>query len=488
MAKKLKVLFATSETHPLIKTGGLADVSGALPAALNGLDLDVRILIPGYTRVLEQMELENALKVDLLYTPGGAVRLLEGKMPGQGFPVYVVDHAGLYHRDGGPYQGAAGHEWADNALRFGTLSYVANLLSEQASPLDWQPDILHCNDWQTGLAPAYLHYSATPRARTVITIHNLAYQGVFDIKLVDSLWLPPEAVREIEGVEFHDQLSFLKAGLRFADSITTVSPTYAREIQDPFFGCGLEGLLQHRFDRLEGILNGIDTADWDPRADAHLVKNYTARTLSNGVENKRALQQELGLAQHPDVMLLGVISRLADQKGLDLFADIVPELLNDGVQICLLGSGDPVLEGRFSEFAHKHLGQFATYIGYNERLAHRMEAGIDAFIMPSRYEPCGLNQMYSMAYGTPPIVRHTGGLADSVVDAGSLENMQSDATGFVFEHADAGALLHAIRRAQAFYADLDKWHKIQRNGMACDFSWNASAAHYVELYEELLRS
>ena len=486
MSDKINILFVTSEAYPLIKTGGLADVSGSLPAALNEQGHDVRLLIPGYPQVLAQLELKNALKAELLYTPGGAVQLLQGQMPDDGPIVYVIASEQLYQRDGGPYQDPLGHEWKDNALRFATLSFIAAKLAKQASPLDWLPDILHCNDWQSGLAPAYLNYTSIAHAKTLMTVHNLAYQGVFDLDLVSQLWLPPEA-KNMHGVEFHDQLCFLKAGLQFADLISTVSPTYALEIQTRAFGCGLEGLLQFRSEELFGVLNGIDSGDWNPATDPHLGQNYTADTLALKQQNKRILQQELGLEEAEDTLLLGVISRLAGQKGLDLFADAVPQLMEDGVQVCLLGSGDPELERRFLEYAAVYPRHFAVHIGYNERLAHRVEAGIDAFVMPSRYEPCGLNQMYSMAYGTPPVVRRTGGLADSVVDAGTESHLATGATGFIFDRSDAGSLLHAIRRAKRAYENGPRWRQIQVNGMARDSSWDASAGHYVELYRQMLQ-
>ncbi|MEJ1383191.1 MAG: glycogen synthase GlgA [Candidatus Sedimenticola sp. (ex Thyasira tokunagai)] len=486
MSDKIDILFVTSEAHPLIKTGGLADVSGALPAALNEQGHDVRLLIPGYPQVLAELELDDALKGGLLYTPGGAVRLLQGRMPGSGGLVYVIDSERLYQRDGGPYLDNEGREWRDNALRFATLSFVAAKLAKRVTPLGWRPDILHCNDWQSGLAPAYLNYSSIAHARTLMTVHNLAYQGVFDLDLVDQLWLPPEA-KSMHDVEFHDQLCFLKAGLQFADQVNTVSPTYALEIQTRAFGCGLEGLLQHRSEDLHGVLNGIDNVDWDPAIDPHLKHNYSIDSMSGKGKNKRALQRELGLTEAPKSMLLGVISRLAEQKGLDLFADTVPQLMEEGFQVCLLGSGDAALESRFLEYAAVYPGRLAVHIGYNEGLAHRIEAGADAFVMPSRYEPCGLNQMYSMAYGTPPIVRRTGGLADSVIDTGAKGESVQEATGFIFDRADAGSLLHAIRRAGQFYGSPDKWSQIQHNGMARDCSWGASAGHYVELYQQLLR-
>ncbi|MES9902951.1 MAG: glycogen synthase GlgA [Sedimenticola sp.] len=485
MSDKINILFVTSEAHPLIKTGGLADVSGALPAALHAQGQDVRLLIPGYPQILEQLVLKPALQSGPLYTPGGAVDLLIGEMPGSGLPVYVIDSQRLYQRDGGPYLDSQGKEWKDNALRFATLSFVAAKLAKQVSPLGWRPDILHCNDWQSGLAPAYLNYTSIAHARTLMTVHNLAYQGLFDLDLVDQLWLPPEA-KSMHSVEFHDQLCFLKAGLQFADQISTVSPTYALEIQTRAFGCGLDGLLQYRSEVLHGVLNGIDTDDWNPASDPHLHHHYSIASLEKKRLGKSALQHELGLEVSADKMLLGVISRLAGQKGLDILADILPQLMEEGFQLCLLGSGDTDLEQRFLEYVDIYPRRFVAHIGYNEGLAHRIEAGADAFVMPSRYEPCGLNQMYSMAYGTPPIVRRTGGLADSVTDTGGSGGITAGATGFIFDAADTASLLQAIHRAQEVYSKPAEWLQVQRNGMASDFSWEASADHYLELYQQLL--
>ena len=486
MSKKLKILYVTSEAHPLVKTGGLADVSGSLPAALNKLGHDIRILIPGYREVFNQLSLEDVLKGASLYTPGGAVRLLQGAMPHCETPIYVVDHAGLYQRDGGPYLDTSGDEWTDNAIRFATLSRVASILGEETSPLEWQPDIIHCNDWQTGPAMAYLKYSSCPRAKTLITIHNIAYQGIYDMDLASEIWLPPESL-DLDGAEFHGHISFLKAGLAFANYVTTVSTTYAREIQGVEHGCGMEGILRQRSDRLQGILNGINTGVWNPETDPYLAKNYNVDSVAGKAVNKKALQKEMGLDVDSDAMLFGVVSRLAYQKGLDLLAGIIPQMIKDGMQICLLGTGDHELEAKFSTLStHQYKGRFASHIGYHEDLAHRIEAGSDAFIMPSRYEPCGLNQMYSLAYGTPPIVRRTGGLADSVIDAGVIGRCKARATGFIFDDATQEEMLQCIQRAATFFEDKEVWSKIIHNGMSRDFSWAASAKKYVKLYRRIL--
>lgn len=482
----LKVLFATSECAPLVKTGGLADVSAALPCALRRVGIDVRVLLPGYPAVQKTAGAAGRSVPAIDALPGlGVTRLIETTLP-NGVPLIVVDQPNLYDRPGGPYQDDAGEDWPDNPMRFGLLSKVAAILAGPASPLAWRPRVIHCNDWQTALAPAFLHFSPSPTARcgTVQTIHNLAYQGLFGPEWVSRLGLPPEAY-SIDGVEFHGKLSFLKAGLYYADAITTVSPTYAREIQTEALGFGLNGLLRARQDALTGILNGIDTVEWNPATDALLPRRYDARTLAAKAANKQALQHATGLVADPGVPLLGVISRLVEQKGLDLLLSVAPAVLALPAQLVLLGQGDPVLEGAWSRFASEHPGRVTTRIGFDNELAHLIEAGADVFVMPSRFEPCGINQMYSQRYGTPPIVRATGGLVDSVVDCTPTTLAAATATGFVFTDLGADALLTAIKRASVVYSDPQAWRKVQRNGMAKDFGWHAAAGRYTDIYRSV---
>jgi starch synthase len=412
--ERLKVLFATSEVAPLIKTGGLADVSAALPVALAALGTDVRVLVPGYPQVIDALKTRSRVAT-LPGLPGiPPASLLASKLP-SGLPLFVIE-CPIYDRGSGPYQDAAATDWQDNDLRFGLLSYVGALLSTPGSPFAaWKPDIVHCNDWQTGLTPVYLNYVHGPRARTVMTIHNLAYQGIFPPQSANRLGLPPQAF-SIDGVEYYGNLSFLKGGLQFCDRITTVSPSYAREIQGEPLGMGLQGLLAHRKDALVGILNGIDTDSWDPESDPYIERYYNASRLVAKQDNKRALQIRMGLQDAPQLPLFGVVSRLTDQKGLDVLADIVDELVGLPAQLAILGSGDPALQRRFQALAQRHAGKVAVQIGFDESLSHQIEAGADLFAMPSRFEPCGLNQMYSQRYGTPPLVHGTGGLLDSVVD------------------------------------------------------------------------
>lgn len=482
----MRILYVTSEAYPLIKTGGLADVSGSLPAALRHLGEDVRLLIPGYRQVLSKLRNTRAL-LELKWLPMvGTVTILTGEMPDTGVPVMVIDHPQLYDRDGGPYLDSTGHEWVDNPLRFGILSRIAAILGSKASPLvDWIPDIVHCNDWQGGLTPAYMHYSGSPCAKSVLGIHNLAFQGNFPAEWVERLGLPREGF-SINGFEYYGQLSFLKAGVFYADSIATVSPTYAQEIQTAEYGFGLQGLLATRSKDIHGILNGIDTTEWNPAEDQYLPHTYDSDNLSEKDTVKLALQQRLGLTQGVTIPLLGVVSRLTSQKGLDLFLKCAAPLLKQGCQIAVLGGGDPALEQGFLQLALEHPQQVSVTIGYNEPLSHMIMAGVDIFIMPSRFEPCGLNQMYGLRYGTPPVVRRTGGLADSVQDTTAFSLANGSANGFVFDLASTNDLLTTIQRALTCYGNKEEWHQVQRNGMSVDLSWDHSALDYLKIYRSLM--
>jgi starch synthase len=482
----LRILYVTSEAFPLVKTGGLADVSGSLPAALRHLGEDVRVLIPGYPQVLAKLRNSRAL-IELKWLPMvGNVRLIIGEMPDTGVPVIAIDHQELYDRAGGPYVDAHGHEWSDNAIRFGILSRIAAILSSKASPLtEWIPDIVHFNDWQGGLTPAYMHYSGTPCAKSVLGIHNLAFQGNFPPEWVERLGLPREGFT-LNGFEYYGQLSFLKAGIYYADMITTVSPTYAQEIQTAEYGFGLQGLLSQRSRSIHGILNGIDTQEWNPAIDPHLPQNYDSDSLGKKTGVKQGLQQKLGLQQDPSIPLLGVVSRLTHQKGLDLLLHCAQPLLEQGCQLAVLGGGEPALERGFLQLAQQYPQQVSVTIGYNEPLSHHIMAGVDMFIMPSRFEPCGLNQMYGLRYGTPPVVRRTGGLADSVHDTTEFSLNNGTANGFVFDFATPEDLLATIRRALASFSDSEQWRRIQTNGMAVDLGWDRSAQDYLDIYRSIL--
>ncbi len=480
---ELKVLFATSEVAPLIKTGGLADVSGALPAALRAIGVDVRVLVPGYNQVMSQLAQHKVAATfdGLLGIP--SARLLSGKMAND-VPVFVLDCPSMYQRGGGPYQDTSGHDWADNAQRFGLLSKVAAVLGSSASPLGWHPDLVHCNDWQTGLTPAYLHFTkgAVP---SVMTIHNLAFQGIFPSATLEKLHLPPSCF-SINGVEFFGSLSFLKAGLFYADHITTVSPNYAKEIQQEALGSGMQGLLTTRRDDLTGILNGIDTDEWDPASDKYLAKTYSSAHMTGKAANKEALQSKLGLNLEPDVPLLGVVSRFTQQKGLDLLLKIAPLLTELPVQLAMLGSGDAQMQKTARDLSHRYPGKIGAVIGFDEGLSHQIEAGADMFVMPSRFEPCGLNQLYSQRYGTPPIVHATGGLADSVVDCIAATLKDGTASGFMFDGMTAENLYATIRRAVGFYHNTSKWEVLRKNCMAKDLSWQSSAEAYRAVYLKVM--
>jgi len=479
----MRVLFVTSEAYPLVKTGGLGDVSFALPNALRVLGVDVRLLLPGYPAVLRQLSLVEVHEDIRLYPLQEPVRLLAGTMPGGITPVYVIDCPDLYGREGGPYQDTEGNDWYDNELRFGLLSKVAALFGNHS--LLFKPDIIHCNDWQTGLVPAFLKFIPQPRARCVMSIHNMAYQGIFGPDVVELFGLPPESF-SMFGLEYHGQVSFLKAGLFYADWITTVSPTYAKEIQTLSYGCGLEGLLSERRENLSGILNGIDMLAWNPESDPFLSRHYGVKNLPVKVRNTQALRVRLKLPPSKKVPLLGLISRLTEQKGLDLLLPIIPEIVKTGTQLAILGSGDKALEKELLQLAKLYPKLISVNIGYNEELSHQIEAGADIFLMPSRFEPCGLNQMYSMRYGTIPIVRGTGGLADTVVDASPVNLKNKTATGFVFEGESSGELLSCVQRALGLFRQKSVWRSLQLSAMRRDFSWEKSAREYVELYQKLL--
>ena len=483
----MRVLFATSEAYPLIKTGGLADVSGALPKAIQQLptfDGDIKLLIPGYSAVLAK--LKNIKAVADIQVLNQACSIMTGTMPDSNLEVIVIKNAQLYERVGGPYSDENGKDWLDNPLRFGVLSRVASLLCSAQSPLpDWIPDLIQCNDWQTGLAPAYMKLIDNSQTKSIFSIHNLAFQGTFNASWIKALELPI-ADFNINGYEYFNQISFLKAGLFYADQLNTVSPTYAQEIQTEAFGFGLQGLLATRSDDLTGILNGIDTQEWNPATDVHLPKNYSNKRIAGKQAVKLALQQQLGLQIDANAPLLGVVSRLTHQKGLDLLPSIMSQLIQQGCQFAILGSGDKILEASFIDLAERFPDQVSMSTGYHEPLSHNIMAGADLFIMPSRFEPCGLNQLYGLTCGTPPIVTATGGLADSVTDTNLATIKDKTATGFVIQSATSASLLATIQRAVEVWKNRDTWRKVQKNGMNREVSWAFSAQLYLNLYEKTL--
>lgn len=484
----MRVLFVSSEVFPLIKTGGLADVSGALPAALFGAGIDVKVLLPGYPDALAKVE--GKRQVGSLGDPlgvGGEARLVSGKLPGSGVPVWLIDCPALYARDGGPYQDASGRDWPDNALRFGMLSWTAAHLCTEGSPSKWRPQVLHANDWQAGLAPAYLHaWKLATRPVTVFTIHNIAYQGQFPASTVAELGLPAEMF-QMEGLEFYDRLSFLKAGLFYSDRLTTVSPRYAKEIQHAPHGCGMEGLLALRNLDLTGILNGADYGIWNPSEDSYLAQPYQPADFAKGkAANKAALQRELGLAEDPKAPLLVAVTRLAEQKGMDLVLSVLPSILQQGAQLAVVGTGERSLEEGFRAASDNHPSQVSVTIGYSEELAHKLMAAGDMLLMPSRFEPCGLTQFYAFRYGTVPVAHATGGLADTVSDTTYDSLMTDTASGFTFEHANSGAFQWCIERAIAMFRQGDQWRRIQQAIVLQDFSWDRSASRYIDLYRSMV--
>jgi starch synthase len=542
--KPLRVLSVASEVFPLVKTGGLADVTGALPGALEPEGVAVRTLIPGYPAVTGAIAGARAVHhiPDLF---DGPARVLETRAAG--LDLLVLDAPHLYARPGNPYLEPEGSDWPYNASRFAALAMVAAEIGGGAIA-GYVPDVVHAHDWQAGLAPAYLHYRNEARAGqnrsearadqsrsearadqsrsearadqsrsearagqdrneahagrrhrgtrsgqkqdsarpgTVMTVHNLAFPGKLPAGLLARLGLPPAAYA-VDGVEFYGTISMLKAGLQFADRITTVSPTYAAEIRTAEAGMGFDGLLRARSDVLSGILNGIDTTIWDPASDKHLAARFDRATLGKRARNKVALQARMGLAADPAAPLFAVVSRLTWQKGMDLLLACLPSLLALGGQLALVGSGEPALEAAFQAQAAAAPTRIGCVIGYDEALAHAIQAGADALLVPSRFEPCGLTQMCALRYGAVPVVARVGGLADTVIDANPAAVAAGVATGVQFAPATAEMLQVALRRTVALYRQPAAWRTMQENGMAADVSWHGPARSYAALYRELV--
>ncbi|MDP3584659.1 MAG: glycogen synthase GlgA [Thiobacillus sp.] len=484
-----KILFVASEAYPLVKTGGLGDVAYSLPHALHDRGADIRLVLPGYRALLRQLEQVRIIGwLDVRGAEGiVSARILETRHPDFAFPLWIVDCPPLFDRAGNPYVNASGLDWPDNAERFTVFARVAALLAQDALDIGWQPHVVHTHDWQTGLVAAFLADQPL-RPKTVFTIHNLAYGGHFShtdfvrLQLPGPWWTP-------EGVEFHGGFSMLKAGIVYADAVTTVSPTYAAEICTPEFGYGLDGLLLSLQHKLHGILNGIDTRLWNPSTDPHLPAHYSmSRILPGKRRNKQALLERF-LPQVDDASmqapLLGLIGRLVEQKGIDWVLAAIPTLLAEtDARFVLLGSGQTLYEQKLMRLARQYPNRVFVEIGYDEPLAHLIEAGADMFMMPSRFEPCGLNQMYSLRYGTPPIVYKTGGLADTVIDANTDTLEDSSANGFVFDRPDVADFVGAIRRAIDLYHQPTQWRRLQQTGMRQSFEWSDSADHYLALYTQ----
>lgn len=476
----MKLLFVASECAPFVKTGGLADVIGAVPKALAPLGIEARVLMPAYPALadLAASGQEVWAARDL---HGGPVSVKAVRA--EGLSLLLLEAPHLYHRGGSIYLGPDGTDWPDNDLRFGALSRVGADLALGAAG-DWRPDVVHAHDWQAGLVPAYLRQSGQAAPPVVFTIHNIAFQGLFDAARLGPLGLDP-ALFHAGGIEYYGKLSFMKAGLALSDRITTVSPTYARELKEPAFGMGFEGLLQARRDDLTGILNGIDTEVWDPANDPALAAGYSAQRPGGKARNRPVLLKRFALSPTSEAPLFCVISRLTRQKGLDLLLEALPVLIGRGARLAVLGSGDRDLEAGFLQAARQHAGQVGVVIGYNEELSHLMQAGSDAILIPSRFEPCGLTQLYGLRYGTLPVVARTGGLADTVIDANEAALAAGCATGVQFAPVTASALIEAIHRTCDLYLQPKVWAGIQRRAMRHPVGWETSAAAYSSLYAAL---
>lgn len=481
----IKILFASSEVYPLIKTGGLADVSAALPTAIKKKRHDIRIVMPAYQDALENAK--NTKIVAQLTLPGtiGSINILEAQLAETNIPVYFIDYSVAFNRPGNPYVDEKGEPWTDNAERFSLFCKIITEIALDRAKLDWQPDLLHCNDWQTALVPALLA-SETTKPATIFTIHNLAYQGTFPHSTFTALGLPAE-LWSPESLEFHGQMSFIKGGIVFADRINTVSPAYAREIQTPEFGFGLDGLLEHEKQKLSGILNGVDTSTWNPATDEYLQQTYDISTIDQKKLNKTSLQQIFQLKTDTSMLLLGFVGRLVEQKGIDYITKLIPQLTNLPVQLIILGTGNGKFEREIQALADKYPDQVACKIGYSESLSHQIEAGSDVFLMPSRFEPCGLNQMYSLRYGTVPIVNNVGGLADTVTNLNKKNSNLKKACGFVMQKTSGDALYEEIIRAINCFQNPQTWNSLITNGMKKDFSWKRSAEEYLHLYKEAIK-
>jgi starch synthase len=475
-----RVLSVASECVPLVKTGGLADVVGALPGALAAEGVTMRTLLPGYPAVMAALPDSAEVLLSEADLFGGDGRVLQARI--DGLDLLVLDAPHLYARGGNIYLGPDGRDWPDNPARFAALSWMAARLAAEGAG-GWHPDILHLHDWQAGLAAAYLRgFGAAHRVGVVTTIHNIAFQGLVPGWFRAALRLPPEGFTP-DGYEYYGNISALKAGLVYADRITTVSPTYARELTTPDFGMGFDGLLRARAGVLTGILNGIDTEVWNPATDTHLAARYDSPKGKPAA--KAALRAEMGLPEAAGPLCV-VVTRLTEQKGVDLMIRALPRLLERDGQLALLGSGAPGFETALRDAAARHPG-IAVRIGYDEALSHRMIAGGDAILVPSRFEPCGLTQLYGLRYGTIPLVALTGGLADTIVDANPAALRAGVANGVQFWPATVDALADAFTRLCDLYADPKKWQKMQRNAMALPVGWSASAAEYAALYKEILR-
>lgn len=479
----MQVLSVASEMFPFIKTGGLADVTGALPHALASHGIFVRSMLPCYPALKSRLSAKSSivhLYNDLF---GGPASIIEAQM--EGHHLLLLDAPHLFERAGGAYGDDGGGDWADNWARFAAFARAAADVAAGVIQ-GWKPDVVHAHDWQAAMTLAYMRYDERPAAPSVMTVHNLAFQGRFPAGTFPQLKLPPEAMA-IDGVEYFGGVGYLKAGLQAASVITSVSPTYVQEIRTPEFGMGLDGLLNGRENDLFGILNGIDTSDWDPETDRHLAATFSARTLQRRAANRRVLLDRFQLDDDGSPLLC-VISRLTWQKGMDILAAEIARIVGLGAQLAVLGSGDSALEGAFIAAASRHHGRVGVVTGYDEALAHLLQGGADAILIPSRFEPCGLTQLYGLRYGCIPMVSRTGGLADTIIDANHAALSAGVATGFQFNPGSGDAIVEAVHRLIAVHRNRSAWTSLQRQAMKTDVSWNASASEYAQLFRSLVSS
>ena len=481
-AEELKILYASSEVYPFMKTGGLADVAQSLPSAIQSMGANIRIILPNYGSLKCTDDAEVVAQFEVNHDQ---VKLLATKLPNTSIPVILVDCPTWFAREGNPYLNSVGEPWHDNVQRFALFSRVISLVALNQAYLNWSPNIVHCNDWQTGLALALLRHQGI-NTGLIFTIHNIAYQGVFPYADFQSLHLPDE-LWSIDTLEYYDQMCFLKAGIACCNQLNTVSPTFAKEIQTAEFGFGMDGLLRRLSEKLSGIINGIDINEWSPSEDKYISHRYDIDNLDNKVENKLEIQRDYNFQVNKNIPMLTSITRLVEQKGIDLIIAVIEKLLARDIQIIMLGSGDEKIETALLEISRKYESKFRVIVGYDEALAHKLTAAADIYLMPSRFEPCGLNQMYSQRYGTVPIVRSTGGLADTVINYIDNSKIDNNATGFVFENNHPDELLDAILKALDCYSIKQLWKEIQLNGMKQDYSWRSSAQQYLSLYEKSLQ-
>ena len=476
----MNILAVTSEFFPLMKTGGLGDVAGALPSALRSHEMNVTTLLPGYPIVMENLKSAQTVHHYSKFF-GHEARLLFAN--NNLAPLIILDAPHLYKRPGNPYMSSQGKDWADNAVRFAALARSAADIGRGIIP-NYLPEVLHLHDWQAALASVYL--SVEPGPKTLLTIHNIAFQGQFPKESFSALELP-EHKFATDCLEYYGGLCFMKGGLTCADAITTVSPTYAEEICTSDFGMGLEGVLRMRRNSLHGIVNGIDDEIWNPKTDSRISSNYDSDKLKKRFLNKLIIERRFGL-ERDDGILHAIVSRLTWQKGLDVFLECLDPLIASGARLAVIGQGEPELETAFYKASEKYKGRIGLYVGYDESLAHMLFSGADTILVPSRFEPCGLTQLYGLRYGCVPIVSRTGGLADTIIDANHAALRAGVATGFQFSPLEPNILQKTLQRAQRLYADREVWANIQRQGMRSDVSWQASATAYAAIYRSLVQT